>query len=155
MDSVQEVARSVLADVATDAGHVLAAQWVVERYVELVSKVRYRHLRSVGEVVVPATVLAGTVTLTQGSKVVTPDATALTAWSALPITALIGRSLRAQDNEWFLIDDVVGGTLLLHTPRVEASVVGSGYQIAARQVALDPSARWLGDMVHMRTATPL
>src|SRR5882724_5153904 len=101
MQSVEEVARAVLGALATDAGHVLVAQWVVERYTELVSKVRYRHLRQIGEVIVPATINAGTVTLTQGSQVVTPDAIALAAWSALPLTDLIGRSFRAQDNEWF------------------------------------------------------
>ena len=157
MDSVQEVARSVLGAIATDAGHVLVARWVAERYTELVSKVRYRHLRQIGEVIVPATVTAGTVTVTQNSPVVVPDATALAAWTALPMTALVGRSIRVQEQEWYLIEQVVGTTLVLQVPYVSATVAGAGYQIAARQVALDPTARWLSQtgMIHMRTATPL
>lgn len=151
MASIEEIARGVLSDTGTDAGHVLCAQWIADRYVELVSKVRFRHLRKLGEVVVPATVTAGTVTLTQQSPVITPDATALAAWNALgSLNTLVGRSLRAQDTEWGIIDAVEGSTLILRTPRVQASVVGTGYWIAARSVALDTSARWLGEFVHMR-----
>lgn len=151
MPTTEEVARDVCAAVGTDAGHVLAAKWVSERYVELVSKVRFRHLRRLGEVVVPATITAGTVTLTQGSKTITPDGTALAAWNAVANNALVGRSFRAQDNEWFIIAEFDGATVTLRTPRVEASVVGSGYSIAARAVELAPTARWIAqDMVHMR-----
>lgn len=158
MTTVEEVARSVLADVTTDAGHVLAAQWVAERYVEMVSKVRYRHLRRLGEVVVPATQQSGTVTLTQGSRVVVPDATALAAWQTPgPLTALIGRSLRgAQTVDWYEIAAVNGTNLELVTPWQPATVAGTGYLIAARAVSLDPNVRWFGDtMVLMRTRQPI
>lgn len=152
MPTTEEVARDVLAAVGTSAGHVLAAKWVSDRYVELVSRVRFRHLRRLGEVVVPATITAGTVTLTEGSRTVTPDATALAAWVAVAQDGLIGRSFRAQDNEWYVVDGFDGATITLTTPRVEASVAGSGYSIAARTVALAPSARWVAPyMIHMRT----
>jgi hypothetical protein len=156
MPTAQEVARDILAAVGTDAGHVLAAKWVSDRYVELVSKVKFRHLRQLGEVIVPATITAGTVTLTQGSTTVTPDGAALTAWTLIANDGLVGRSFRAQDNEWYVIDTFDGSVLRLRTPRVEASVAGSGYAIAARAVALAPRARWIGDdMVHMRLRHPV
>src|SRR5262245_7478723 len=111
MDTVEEVERSVLGAVANHAGHTLAARGVVDRYFEMVCKVRYRHLRRLCEVIVPATINAGTLTFTQGSRVVTPDATALAAWQGLPgmLQSLVQRSLRgAQVNTWYTIEAIDG-----------------------------------------------
>src|SRR5574342_657523 len=91
MATVEQVAREVLAAIDTQAGHLLAVQWVAERYRRLASRTRFRHLRRLGEVILPAAITAGTITTTQGSTTVTGDATAQAAWS----NALVDRMLRA------------------------------------------------------------
>jgi len=152
---VSDVARRVLLDTASDAGHVACAEWVAERYRELVTKVKYRHLRKIGELVQPATLQTGTVTVTQGSRTVTPDAAALAVWTAVPDNSLLGRFFRGQDQEWYRIAQFTGGTLTLESPYVVASAAGIGYSIAARYLTLAPDARWLGDFVHMRSRAQL
>lgn len=145
----------MLSDVASDAGHVLASTWVAQRYIEMVTKVRYRQLRKIGEVVVPATILAGTVTVVEGSDIVTPDATALAAWSAIPNDGLVGRYLRFQDAEWYQVMQFVGGVVTLASPYAVAGAAGIGYNLAARYITLADDARWLGDFMHMRLWKPL
>lgn len=155
MSQVQDVARQVLAEVASDASHVLASQWVADRYVEMVTKIKYRHLRKVGELVQPATITAGTVTVTEGSTVVTPDADALAAWQAVPQGDLIGRFLRTQDPTWYEIEQFNAGTITLKSPYAIPGGTGIGYNLAARYLTLDKDARWLGDFMHMRLWKPV
>lgn len=155
MTQVSDVARQVLSDVASDAGHILASQWVDEAYQELVTKVRYRHLRRVGELTQPATISAGTISVTQGSRAVTPDATALAAWNAVPQGAIVGRYLRVSDSEMYEIEQFANGELTLASSYAVVGGSGLGYQIIARYLTLAEDARWLGDFMHMRLWTPL
>lgn len=150
MTTVAEVARRVLSDVASDAGHPLAALWVAERYEKAMTRFRPRQLRQRGELVQPGTLATGTITVAQGSDQVVPDATALALWQ--PLTQLVGRSFRCQDAEWYAIKavDPVTGTLTLQSPYVIVGGSGLGYEIAARFLPLAPNARWLGVFVHMR-----
>lgn len=165
--TVESCAREVLAAIDTTAGHVLCAQWVARRYQRIASRGRLRHLRKVGEIVVPATMSAGTVTATQGSVIITPDATAAASWatpsgvaypdSPGPGLTLVGRHLRVAIN-WYEIQEVVGNPITaihLKTPYVEDSVAGASYFIAEQRTRLIPESRWLGDFVHMRRRIPL
>lgn len=145
MATLDDVARQVLAAVDTAAGHLLVAQWVGDRYRQMASRARFRHLRTVGELALPATITAGTVTTTQGARAVVGDATAAAAWSP----TIIGWSLRV-DVAWYEVTGVLGTTLTLATPIAESGAAGASYTLAKRWHALAADARWLGDVVHMR-----
>ncbi len=144
--TVGEVARSVLAALDTQAGHLLAAQWVADRYRRIASRVRFRHLRQVGELTIPAATTTGTVTVTQGSRTVTGDATAQAAWAALaPGTYHFCISVAP----WYAVESI-GTSLLLQSAYVEATSAGAGYTLVQRYVSLRDDVRWLGEFVHMR-----
>lgn len=150
MPIVSDIARQVLSDVSSDANLVVACEWVAKRYEEMVTKVKYRHLRKVGSVIQPATIVDGTITITEGSVTVTPDATALALWNAVPNDGLIGRFLRSQNNDWYEIAQYVGGVITLANPYTVEGGTGIGYNLAARYVALAADARWLGDFMFPR-----
>ena len=71
---------------------MLGAQWIIKRYEQLAITAKLRHLRQVGQVSTPASIATGTVTITRGSNLVTPDATALAAWT----TSLVGWHIRGR-----------------------------------------------------------
>jgi len=164
--TVESCAREVLAAIDTTAGHLLCAQWVARRYQRIASKGRLRHLRRVGEIVVPATMAAGTVAVTQGSNIITPDATAAASWATPtgfpadplnPALSLIGRFIRPSIN-WYEITDVVGSpisSIRTRTPYVEDTNATAAYAIVEQRTRLLPETRWLGDFVHMRRRIPL
>ena len=151
MSSIESVARSALAAVDCDVNWLLACQWAAERYRELASHIRFRHLRELGRVTVPAVIEAGTATVTRGSASVTGDATAQAAWTS----DVVGRFFRARAN-WYRIKSVVASALQLDQQFSEDSVSAASYKIVARQIALDANARWIGDkVVHPRMRRPL
>lgn len=155
MSQVSDIARQVLSDVSSDAGHILASTWVARRYEEAMSKYRPRQLRRLGEVIAPATITTGTVTVTQGSTTVTPDADALAAWALIAQDGLIGRSFKGQDQTWYEIAQFTNSVIILKSPYILATAAGIGYAIAAQKVALAPDARWLGRFVLQRLWRPL
>lgn len=145
-----EVARSALAALDCDASYVLAAQWAAERYQQLASRLRFRHLRVAGQVTVPAPIIAGTVTVVRGSNIVTGIAT---GW----ISTLADSYLRVQTN-WYKIAEVRDATHIELTQPYSESPTGTGltYKIVQRNVALAPDARWISNvMVHNRMRRPL
>lgn len=149
MATFEDVARSALAAVDCDASYVLAAQWAVERYQQLSSRLRFRHLRELGSVTVPATYTTGTVTIARGGSTVTGVAT---AWTK----DLEGRFMRMRVN-WYKVMQVPSATsIVLNQQFSEDSVSAGTYHIVAKQVALDPEARWISnDLVHSRMRRPL
>lgn len=150
--TVEEVTRGVLAALNSSAGLLLTAKWVSDRYTRLAAKGRLRHLREVGELVVPAEIIAGTVTLTRGSAIVTGDATARAAWTP----DVVGRSLRARTTWYEIAALTTDGELRLRSPFAETTVTAGAYKIVQRFSPLDERARWLGDViVSMRTRRPL
>src|SRR3990172_5468700 len=93
-----EVARSALADLGDDsAGLLNVLRWVGERYSQLANR-RLKQLRQIGEVVIPAAVSAGTITIARGDERIVGDATAKAAWSS----ALAGRFFRTR-GAWYEI----------------------------------------------------
>src|SRR3990167_3279764 len=145
----EEVARSALAAVDCDASFVLASQWAVERYQALSSRLRFRHLRVLGSVIVPATYDTGTVTVTRGSTAVTG---ASTVWTSIHD----GRYFRARTN-WYRISKATSNTaLVLDREFTEDDVAAGSYSIIAKQIALDPEARWISNtFTHPRFRKPL
>src|SRR5947207_11163963 len=119
MPRVEAIARSALASVDTDAHVDLAVLWVNERIQEAAAYGKFRFLRLVRSISWPATVHAGTVSVTQGSKVVTPDATALAAWS--PAFARSRVIQTGNSAIWYPIAQVTASQLELESPFTEGS----------------------------------
>ena len=147
--TVEEVARSVLGAISTSANLLLAARWVSERYQKLCSRTRFRHLRTVKELLIPADIADGTATFVRGSRVITGDATARSVWDA----RVVGRHIRAATT-WYLVEDATAGELRLTEGFGEADTA-SAYRVVPRHVTLAPTAKWLGDFVLMRRRRPL
>ena len=152
MSTVEQVSREVLASVPSEAGILLAAQWIDSRYKRICARSkRNRHLRQVGELTYPAPITTGLVTATQGSNVVTGDATAQAAWGP----QVIGRHIRIAV-VWQEIIGFENNTLKLRSPYSENSVIAGAYHIVQRWTPVDPTARSLGDtIIHVRLRYPL
>lgn len=150
--TVEDVARAACAALDSDAGHLLASNWVVERYRELATRVRFRHLRQVGELTIPAPITAGTVTYNLGETTVTGDTTARAAWAN---NNVIGRFILLGDEWYAVVGDTLAGDLMLQTPITNPSVTGGSYRLYQRHIALPVAARQLGTFVALRQARPL
>ena len=148
MSTFDDVARSALAAVDCDASYVLASQWAVERYQQLSSRLRFRHLRELGRLTVPATYSTGTVTIARGANIVVGIGT---DWTA----ELDGRFIRLRVN-WYKVRVMSATTIVIDQPFSEDDVAGGTYHIVAKQIALDAEARWISnDLVHSRLRRPL
>ena len=75
MPTVDELARDVLAALDTDAKAIAVAKWIDNRYKELVARVRFRHLRQIGELSLPSVYNTGTISATRGSASITGSST--------------------------------------------------------------------------------
>jgi hypothetical protein len=76
---IADIARQAVAHLGLDSGYELAAQYAGERYAEVCSRAKFRHLRKFGTIYLPAPIQSGTCTITFDSPTVTLDATALAA----------------------------------------------------------------------------
>lgn len=172
MPNVQDIARSVIARTGRDWGYELVGQWVSQRYQELCAQAKFRHLRKLGQLYLPAPVSTGTFTVTLGSPVVTADAAATTAIAAVPQApdSLVGQWFRLmQGSVWYRIAQVAQGTnwtLTLETPYASDNQ-GAGifsqsptqtnlaYYIVPRFVNLPAEVRQIGTMVLDAMSRPL
>jgi hypothetical protein len=138
-----------MAAVSTDAGLLRTVKWASERYRELTSQARFKHLRQMGELTIPAPLTTGTGSITPGSATVVGDATASPVWTS----DLIGRHFRAQRN-WYQIIDVLpsatAAQLILASVYAESGLGTTGYKIVQRFTKMPPNLRFMGEFVHMR-----
>ena len=148
--TVEQLARQLIACVDTDAGYLLAAQWLVKRYEQLAVRTKFRHLRQVGQVSTVASLTTGTVTINRGQRIITGDATATAAWSS----ALVGRHIRLRVNWYEIVGYAVSGgfgTLELQNTFEEDDVAAGSYTAVLRWVPLDANAFYIGnDFIHPR-----
>jgi len=155
---VDELIRDILASVSTSAGSPVIARWMNNRYRELVSKVKFRHLRKVGELVLPAAVTAGTISITEGSTTVTPDATAQAAWLISPgaDTTTEHWYLRV-DNSWYRVSSIAATTAImtLESQFLSTTSATSTYVLVKRFHSLAADCRWLGSMYFDRLGMEL
>lgn len=151
MTTIDDVARAAISGIATNAGLFHAIRWASERYRQLTSRVKMRHLRKVGEIVIPAAVDDGTVTITRGSDVVVGDATARTAWAALDQVGDGTWYIRVR-RVWYVVAgrDPSTGDLTLQSIVSEDSTSDTTYKLVKRYHALAPGLRHIGKFVHMR-----
>lgn len=149
----------MVATMGLEGGTELAAQWCGQRYAELVSRAKFRHLRQYGQLYLPAPLTTGTVTITTDSATVTGDSTALANWQANPFfqfpDGFSGLFFRAQQGtSWYRIKSVsTTGVITLETPYAQDNgyLLSSGmtqsgvtFYILPRYQTLAPDARQLG-----------
>lgn len=156
MATVEDVATLALSAVDVSAerpiGTPVVALWVMQRYRELTNRTRFRHLRRVGVLNIPAAINTGTVTATLGSTAVTADAAAQAAITAAGgASAITDRFIRLSSNAvWYEIESYSAPTITLATPFTQDDITDSGFLILPRFQVLNSAARWLGTFVFPR-----
>ena len=153
MSTVDELARDIVGSLAISEAYLIAARWIDNRYKEMCSRFRPRHLRQIGEVQIPATYSTGTVTATRDSTAVTGDST---AWET-PMTAGNQEYYWIKiSSAWYKVASLESDTgLTLATAFSEDDVSDGTYKLVKRYHALDSTARWLGEAVFTRLRLPL
>lgn len=170
MVTVDEVARETLNAVGSNAGIIQAIRWASQRYRQLAQRGKMRHLRVVGEVVIPAAIGAedgqGTITATRDSQIVTGDSDAQTTWRGVADpdqqgrSGLAGRYFRYR-RDWYRIedleDDSAGGVQLrLTSPIAEESSTDVTYKIVQKHTRMPANMQSIAPvMVQMRLWRPL
>lgn len=149
--TVEELARTASAAVGSPDSFLLAAQWVAERYQQISNRTRFKSLRKVGEVIVPAAYQTGTVTIAQGDFIVVGTGVSFTpgytGWYFK--SGKIWHEISAANDPGF-------GTLTLLNAFTDTSVTDASFVLVNKKVLLDPTARWLADrMVQANTAQPI
>jgi len=148
MATAEEVVRDLVGSVSSDVGHMVALHWINARYRELVSRVKFRQLRKVGSVQIPATYDTGTVAVTRDSTAVTGTDT---AWATTPgVGAQTDYFIRIS-SAWYKVASVTSDTVLtLSTAFSEDTVTEASYSLVKCIHSLNTYARWLGDFMHTR-----
>jgi len=148
MTTVDELARDVIASNATNANAIAAAKWIDNRYKEMVSTVKFRHLRKVGELSLPAKYNTGTLAITRGSTAVVGTGTQFE--TDIGATTHEYYYLRT-NSAWYRIASVTDETnLVLDSAYAEATVTAASYDIVKRTHPLATNARWIGEFYHTR-----
>lgn len=109
----------------------LAQRFVNRARADIYRQRRWSFLTSEGVLTVPAAITAGSVTVTQHSATVTPNATAIAALDSAGASPLLGRrqfSLGA-GSPVYNISSYDGATITLDRPYREATAAGSTYQV--------------------------
>jgi hypothetical protein len=154
--TVEELARDAIAAVNSRANILLAARWASLRYQEVAAKYRLRHLRRVGETVVPGAVSAGTATTTRGSATVVGDATARAAWFAIKAEIDAGQRAFRGATVWYSVQGLTpANDLMLVTPYAEDGGTSAGYMLVVRYALLAPSVRFITAAGLPRLSRPL
>lgn len=153
MATAEEVVRDLVGSVASDVGHMVALRWLDHRYRQLISRAKFRQLRKVGEVQIPATYDTGTVAVTRDATAVTGSST---EWATTPGAGAQTDYYIKIVSAWYKVSTVGGDTsITLATNFSEDTVTAASYSLVKRTHSLDSSARWLGDFMHTRLRTKL
>jgi len=148
MATVDELARDIIGSLALDEGYLLAVRWIDNRYKQLVSRVRFKHLRKIGEIQIPATYDTGTITTTRDSTAVVGVGS---AWNTTPGNGTQEYWSLKPSSAWYKIASITDDTnLVLATNFSEDAVAAGSYKLTKRYHPLDTTARWLGDFVLTR-----
>lgn len=148
MATVEEIVRDIQVSAPSGIGGLAIARWIDNRYKEMVSRVRFRNLRSTGELVLAGVINTGTVSATRGSTTITGVST--TFATDLGATAQEHYYLRVR-SAWYKIASVAGETsLTLATAFAEDTISGASYTIVKRTHSLASTARWIGQFLHTR-----
>jgi hypothetical protein len=154
MATVDELARDLVGSLALSEAYLIAVRWIDNRYKQLVSRVRFKHLRKIGAVSIPATINAATiedgssVDATRGSTAVTGTDT---TWATSPAVATHTDWWIKISSAWYRVAAVVSDTsLTLATAFAEDDVDDGSYSLVKRTHSLGSTVRWLGDFMFTR-----
>jgi len=149
MATTEDVARDLLASMNTDAGFLNAIKWIDYRYKQMCSRVRFRHLRKIGEVQIPARVSTGIVETTRNETGVVGTST---TWATAPTTTCVATNWYFRDQSaWYQVASWTDDTnFTLTTNYSEDGGASRTYNLVQRYHSLAADARWLGDFVHTR-----
>lgn len=148
MATVDELSRDIVGSLAINEGYLIAARWIDNRYQELVSRIRFKHLRNIGSVVVPATYDTGTVAVTRDATAVTGTGT---SWATTPTVATHTDWWIKIASAWYRVASVASDTsLTLATAFSEDTVTANSYSLVKRTHSLGSTVRWVGDFVLTR-----
>jgi hypothetical protein len=146
MATVEEVVKDIQSLGMRSFSPVACAKWLDNRYKELVARIRFKNLRKVGELSLPALVETGTVSATRDSTAITGDST---TWATSPGVATHTQYWIKIRTAWYKIASVASDTALtLNSAFAEDSVTDATYKIVRRFHSLASDARWLGLFVH-------
>jgi hypothetical protein len=150
MATVEEVVKDIQSIAPIDVSPMALAKWIDNRYKEIVSRVRFKHLRKTGELVLPALIDDGSVTITRGSTSLTGDGS---TWETDIGSGDQTHYYFRGSNAWYKIASVDGEeAITLASAFAEDSISGASYKIVKRTHALASDARWLGAFVIPRLA---
>lgn len=159
MATVDELCRDIVGSLGLGDSYLIAARWIDNRYKELVNRVRFKHLREIGEVQIPATYDGSDDDATVDA---TRDSTAVTGTDTEWETTFPGSSGSQEyyyikiSSAWYKIASVTDDTnLVLTTAFSEDDVDDGTHKVVKRHHALDSNARWLGDFMLTRLRLPL
>ena len=153
MATVDELARDIVGSLAIDTGYLVAIRWIDNRYKQLVSRVRFKHLRKIGAVAIPATYDTGTVAVTRDSTAVVGTDS---EWATTPTVATHTDWWIKIASAWYRVASVTDDTnLVLATAFSEDTVTANSYSLVKRHHELASTARWVGDFVLTRLRLPL
>lgn len=148
MTTVSELVRDVLSSVATETDGMTVAKWIDNRYKEMVAKVRFKSLRTVGELSIPGIYDTGTLAVARGATAVTGTGT---AWQT---------NIGAGDQQYWYIRALsawykiasVGGELdiTLASAFAEDDQTTATFDAVKRYHPLNSNARIIGTVVHTR-----
>ncbi|MFA5234437.1 MAG: hypothetical protein WC390_08575 [Sulfurimonas sp.] len=146
-ETVEQVARKVVADIADETAFVLAADWVNERYREYIRRCKPRHLMQVGELNLPAYVTGGAATITRGSNTITGDATAQALWNH----DLAGWYIRLR-TVWYEIAyfNAFDSSIILKSNFGELDVSAGTYYIIKKFHSLPTDVKSIGTLLYPR-----
>ncbi len=145
---VADLAKNVLAEYGSSCGVLLAANWLDDKYREVVTKAKFKHLREVGNFLIPGQYNTGNATFTENSNIVN------FAGGTVLSSAMVDRYIRVSI-QWYRITDVVSTTQCLIDPPFGESAsapafAAAAFTIVTRYIDLPPDRRWLGTFLHMR-----
>jgi hypothetical protein len=157
MATVEELVKESLATMSSEVSYLLAVKWLNDRYKELVSRVRFNHLRRIGEFRTAAAITTGTITATRSSAAIVGVATTWNVAPAVFATTVQPYWTFKAGVAWYEVDAIVGAlNLTLSTEYSETTeAAGSSYKLIKRYHALATNARWLGSFVHPRLGISL
>lgn len=149
MPTVEETARLALGSLNSAGSFLLACQWISDRYIELMSRTRFKARRKVAELVIPATYQTGTVTIVNGS----PDVVGVDTVFTIDMEGQFFRSGLV----WHEIETFVDPThLTLLNPFTDTDVADGVYVIVNKRIELPVTVRWLGEtMINLHTGQRL
>lgn len=153
MATVEEIVKDIKSFAPSGISGIAIAGWINSRYQELLSKIHFRHMRTVGEVNLEAVIDTGTITTTRGSATVTGSST---TWTTAPGSGAQDDYFLQGASAWYRIASVGGDTTItLDSEWAEDALSGASYKIIKRYYSLAADARWLGNFVLSRIKSNL